>query len=346
MTDFYLLIADWYRQNARNLPWRETKNPYKIWLSEIILQQTRVDQGLNYYLKFIKHYPTINDLATASEQQVLNDWQGLGYYSRARNLHATAKHISSELNGIFPDKYDEIIKLKGIGPYTAAAIASFAFKEPKALVDGNVYRILSRYFDIATPIDSTEGKKEFQQIADSLIPKDTPDIHNQAIMEFGSQQCTPTNPNCTECVLNNSCRSFYNKTVLLRPVKEKKTKVRERYFYYGIFTQDDKICIQKRTQSDIWQHLFEFPLYESSLAVSEKELIEYYENTYSLNPNIISKEIKHILSHQRIITRFLHFSEIPDNLKHLSVDIHELKNTPLPRLIDRYLNEVKDTDKR
>lgn len=340
MTDFYLLIADWYRQNARNLPWRETKNPYKIWLSEIILQQTRVEQGLNYYLKFINHYPTINDLAAASEQQVLNDWQGLGYYSRARNLHATAKYISNELNGNFPDKYDEIIKLKGIGPYTAAAIASFAFKEPKALVDGNVYRILSRYFDVATPIDSTEGKKEFQQIADSLIPKDTPDIHNQAIMEFGSQQCTPANPNCTECVLNDSCRSFYNKTVLFRPVKEKKTKVRERYFYYGIFTQDNKICVQKRTHSDIWQHLFELPLYESSSAVSEQQLIEHYQQTYSLTPEKISKEIKHILSHQRIITRFLHFSKIPESLKPLAVDVHELKDVPLPRLIDRYMNDI------
>lgn len=340
MTDFYLLIADWYRQNARSLPWRETKNPYKIWLSEIILQQTRVDQGLNYYLKFINHYPTINDLAAASEQQVLNDWQGLGYYSRARNLHATAKRISNHLNGIFPNKYEEIIKLKGVGPYTAAAIASFAFKESKALVDGNVYRVLSRYFDIATPIDSTEGKKEFQQIADSLIPKDTPDIHNQAIMEFGSQQCTPVNPNCAECVLNESCRSFYNKTVVFRPVKEKKTKVRERYFYYGVFTQDDKICIQKRTQSDIWQHLFEFPLFESSSVIAENQLIEHYKKTYLLEPEAISKEIKHILSHQRIITRFLHFSKIPDSLKHLAVAVHELKDVPLPRLIDRYMNEM------
>jgi A/G-specific adenine glycosylase len=343
MIDFYLLISDWYRQNSRSLPWRETKNPYQIWLSEIILQQTRVDQGLNYYLKFIKHYPTINDLAAASEQQVLNDWQGLGYYSRARNLHATAKYISNELNGKFPNKYEEIIKLKGIGPYTAAAIASFAFKEPKALVDGNVYRVLSRYFDIATPIDSTEGKKEFQQIADSLIPKDTPDIHNQAIMEFGSLQCTPANPNCTECVLNQNCRSFYNKTVTSRPIKEKKTKVKERYFYYGLFTQDNKICIQKRTQSDIWQHLFEFPLYESISALSEQQLIEYYKNTYQLTPTFISEEIKHLLSHQRIITRFLHFAEIPDNLQHISINTQELKNIPLPRLIDRYLDEA---DKR
>lgn len=337
MTDFYLLIAEWYRQNGRNLPWRETKNPYKIWLSEIILQQTRVDQGMSYYLKFTKNYPTIKDLAKASEQEVLNDWQGLGYYSRARNLHATAKFIADELDGKFPETYDEIIKLKGIGPYTAAAISSFAFKEAKALVDGNVYRFLSRYFDISTPIDSTLGKKEFQQIADSLIPKDTPDEHNQAIMEFGSQQCIPVNPDCNSCILNSSCLAFINNTVPERPVKEKKTKVRTRYFYYGIFTQDARICVQKRTKPDIWQHLYEFPLYESAVPIPEQELIRYHKETYGLAPSFISKEVKHILSHQRIVTRFLHFPGIPAELQQLSVDLTELENIPLPRLIDRYL---------
>lgn len=337
---FSLRITEWYNIHKRDLPWRETKNPYKIWLSEIILQQTRVDQGMNYYLKFIKNYPTVNDLAKASEQEVLNDWQGLGYYSRARNLHATAKYISNELGGMFPDKYDEILKLKGVGPYTAAAISSFAFKEVKALVDGNVYRVLSRYFDISTPIDSTEGKKEFQQIADSLIPKDFPDIHNQAIMEFGSQQCVPVNPDCNKCVLNNDCRAFFNKTVSERPVKEKKIKVRDRFFYYGIFIQDHKICIQKRTQSDIWQHLYEFPLYEAGSSTSDETLKQYYRATFALEPVFVSEAIRHILSHQRIITRFLHFSEIPDDLAHLAVDISELKNIPLPRLIDRYVSRL------
>lgn len=294
---------------------------------------------MGYYLKFVKNYPTVKDLAEASEQKVLNDWQGLGYYSRARNLHATAKYIADELNGVFPDKYDEILKLKGVGPYTAAAIASFAFKEVKALVDGNVYRVLSRYFDISTPIDSTEGKKEFQLIADSLIPKDTPDVHNQAIMEFGSQQCTPVSPNCMECVVNSDCRAFLNKTVAERPVKQKKTKVRTRYFYYGIFIQDNKICVQKRTRSDIWQHLYEFPLYETESHVPDDELYHYYKELFNLEPILISKEIKHILSHQRIITRFVHFSGIPENLAHLAVDIHELKNIPLPRLIDRYISD-------
>jgi A/G-specific adenine glycosylase len=332
-------IIDWYQINKRDLPWRETTDPYKIWLSEIILQQTRVDQGMNYYLKFITHYPTIVDLANASEQEVLNDWQGLGYYSRARNLHATAQLVSNEFQGVFPDNYNDIIKLKGVGPYTAAAIASFAFKEQKALVDGNVYRILSRYFDIATPIDSTEGKKEFQQLADSLIPAHIPDLHNQAIMEFGSQQCTPVNPDCNVCVLNDSCRSYFSKTIAVRPVKEKKTKVRNRYFYYGIFRQNDLICVQKRTKSDIWQHLYEFPLFESDIPLSEELLREHYQNTYGQTPSSISKEVKHILSHQKITARFVHFSSIPKELQSFTITLNDLDTHPLPRLIDRYLED-------
>ncbi len=330
-------LTKWYQIHQRNLPWRETTDPYKIWLSEIMLQQTRVDQGMSYYLKFTKNYPTITDLANASEQQVLNDWQGLGYYSRARNLHATAKYIAYDLDGKFPETYAEIIKLKGVGPYTAAAIASFAFKEVKALVDGNVYRVLSRIFDVSTPIDSTEGKKEFQLLADSLIPKDTPDIHNQAIMEFGSLQCTPVKPDCTSCVVNSDCLSFINQTVTQRPVKEKKTKVRTRYFYYAIFTQNNKICAQKRIQSDIWQHLYEFPLHETEKPMDEQQLSDYFKTTYQLIPTTISKEVKHILSHQKIIARFVHFDKIPSELNDLAIDITSLNDTPLPRLIDRYL---------
>ncbi len=334
-------LTEWYKINKRNLPWRETTDPYKIWLSEIILQQTRVDQGMSYYLKFIDHYPTVDDLAAASEQEVLNDWQGLGYYSRARNLHATAKFISHECGGKFPATYDEIIRLKGVGPYTAAAIASFAFKEVKALVDGNVYRILSRYFDISTPIDSTGGKKEFQLLADSLIPKDQPDLHNQAIMEFGSQQCTPVNPDCTSCILNDSCRALINQTVSSRPVKEKKTKVRSRYFYYAVFMENNKICVQKRTQSDIWQHLYEFPLFEVDSALSEQELLQHYASTYQLQPEKISGEVKHILSHQRIITRFVHFSHIPKELSPLAIELTALEKVPLPRLIHRYIEDAE-----
>lgn len=217
---------------------------------------------MEYYHKFVKNYPTILNLAQATEQQVLNDWQGLGYYSRARNLHSTAKYISTELGGKFPQTYNELIKLKGVGPYTAAAIASFAYKEPVALVDGNVYRLLSRYFDLSTPIDSTQGKKEFQKQADDLLLRDVPDLFNQAIMEFGSQFCIPKNPPCNDCILNTNCLAYINKTVKIRPVKEKKVKIRERYFYYGVFVEGEKICVQKRIEKDIWQNLYEFPLIE------------------------------------------------------------------------------------
>ena len=262
MHNFPLLIAQWYRQNSRNLPWRNTNDPYFIWLSEIIMQQTRIEQGTSYYEKFTSNYPTINDLANANEQQVLNDWQGLGYYSRARNLHYSAKLVRDEYNGVFPSTFDDILKLKGVGTYTAAAISSFAFKESKAVVDGNVYRLLSRVYDVDTPIDSSKGKKEFQLIADELIPQENPDIHNQAIMEVGSLVCTPKNPNCDECPLNGICLAREKNTVDLRPVKSKKTKVRDRYFHYLIYNDKGETYIEQRTEKGIWQNMYQFPMIE------------------------------------------------------------------------------------
>lgn len=235
MTDFHRLIVEWYRLNKRDLPWRETQNAYFIWLSEIILQQTRVLQGMNYYLKFISHYPTVHDLANASEQDVLNDWQGLGYYSRARNLHFTAKLISTEMKGVFPSSFNEIKKLKGIGDYTAAAISSFAYNLPQAVVDGNVYRVLSRVFEVHLPIDSTQGKKFFADLAQELISLKEPAIHNQAIMELGAMQCLPVNPICHSCPLNSICLAFSNRTYKELPIKLKKVKVRNRYFHFLIF---------------------------------------------------------------------------------------------------------------
>ena len=231
MVDFHLLIGIWYRLNKRELPWRKTNDPYLIWLSEIILQQTRVVQGLSYYLKFTHNYPTVFDLANASEQDVLKDWQGLGYYSRARNLHATAKVIASEYKGVFPKTFLEIKKLKGIGDYTAAAISSFAFNLPHAVVDGNVYRVLSRVFNIDLPIDSIEGKKYFAQLAKELLPNHDAAIHNQAIMEMGAIQCLPTNPLCDSCPLLEKCLSYHLKNTHERPVKVKKTKTRDRFFH-------------------------------------------------------------------------------------------------------------------
>lgn len=332
MSDFSLSIRKWYRLNGRNLPWRETKDPYKIWLSEIILQQTRVEQGRSYYLKFINNYPTISDLADANEQDVLNDWQGLGYYSRARNLHTAAKYVVSEYNGEFPSSYNEIIQLKGVGKYTAAAIASFAFNEPKAVVDGNVYRLLSRFFSIDTPIDTSSGQKEFQQVADMLLPEDSAAEHNQSIMEIGALICTPQ-PKCEECPLSSGCLAREQNSYSNLPVKSKKTKVRDRYFHYLLFEDKGKTIIKRRTQKDIWQHLFEFPLIETEV---EKDLSSELNNVKD-----ISGEIIHVLSHQRIHARFYHINTIPTDLKDdwKPIKISDIQDYPLPRIIDRYLEK-------
>ncbi len=331
MHDFSPSITDWYRLNKRNLPWRATKDPYKIWLSEIILQQTRVDQGLAYYLKFIEHYPTVSDLANADEQAVLNDWQGLGYYSRARNLHSAAKHICSAFKGEFPNSFKEIIQLKGVGTYTASAIASFAFDEVKAVVDGNVYRVLSRVFDISTPIDTTQGQKEFQALADQLIDQSNPAEHNQAIMEFGALMCTPK-PDCERCPLQVKCLSFAAKTIDLRPVKTKKTKVKDRHFHLLIFSENGNTIIEQRTNKDVWQNMYQFPLIESAESPTWKK---------DQIPFKVSESVKHVLSHQRIHAIFYHFDEFPKKLDEnwLVIAQTDIQNYPIPRLIDRYLEE-------
>ena len=338
MADFHLLITDWYRQNKRALPWRSTKDPYSIWLSEIILQQTRVDQGTAYYLKFVTKYPTVRDLAAAEEQEVLNLWQGLGYYSRARNLHATAKFITNELNGEFPPNFNGLKQLKGVGDYTAAAIASFAYKEPVAVVDGNVYRVLSRIFDLETPIDSTLGKRQFAELAQELISNTDPDSHNQAIMEFGALQCTPSNPSCEVCPLIGMCCSFKNGTINLRPVKSKKTKVRDRFFHYLVFEDEQYVYIQQRKEKDIWQNMYEFPLIETS----EKKTLINFEPYTDIPPIKISEEITHILSHQRIHTLFYHFpsTELKNKNELAEITKEDFVDYPIPRVIDRYLESL------
>ncbi len=332
MDNFSPSIRSWFRLNHRRLPWRGSKDPYIIWLSEIILQQTRVEQGKPYFQRFTDHFPDIQSLANASEQEVLNLWQGLGYYSRARNLHATAKHISENLNACFPNSYRELLKLKGVGPYTAAAISSIAFDEKAAVVDGNVYRVLSRVFDIATPIDSTQGKKEFQQLADELITDEDPGDHNQAIMELGATICTPSNPDCGHCPLNDKCLAYARGVISARPVKQGKTKTRDRYFHYLVFDNDAETIIVKRTEKDIWQHLFQFPLLEGE---SIEELLP--NGFHSVSPTI-----KHILSHQRIYARFYHYNFIPeldDSWK--KIKWSDIEDHPLPALIDKYLESVR-----
>ena len=341
MSDFNLLIIKWYRQNKRNLPWRLTKDPYKIWLSEIILQQTKVDQGLNYYLKFCTNYPTIQALAAADEQQVLADWQGLGYYSRARNLHATAKVIVANYAGIFPSSYENILTLKGIGSYTAAAISSFAFDLPHAVVDGNVYRVLSRLFDIDLPIDSSEGIKEFKVLADELLNKDYPAEHNQAIMEFGALQCTPSNPNCIDCPFALTCLARKNGTIQQRPVKKGKTKVRNRYLHFLHVETEDQIIITQRTEKDIWQNMFQFPLIEKNSAEELSVIQKEIEHTYNIQVTDVIPNIKHILSHQHLYTTFWKTKTIPEKLRsnkaYLIIPKETLISYPIPRVIDRYL---------
>ncbi len=335
-------LVQWYLQNKRDLPWRDTINPYQIWLSEIMLQQTRVAQGLPYFISFINAFPTVFDLANAEEDQVLKLWQGLGYYSRARNLHATAKYVAHELNGIFPDNYKELLKLKGIGEYTAAAIASFSYNEPVAVLDGNVYRVLSRYFNMDNDISDTKTKKVFQTLAQEVLLKDNPAIFNQAIMEFGALQCVPKNPDCESCVLSNSCAALqYNKVAQL-PVKSKKTKVTPKYFNYLILKDiTDKFIVQKREGKGIWENLYEFPLFETAELMApeviEKQLIQMDFFGQKAKEIILlnSEIIKHKLSHQHLFIRFflMEFDvELPG-----SKGFEEIKKLPFPIVIHNFM---------
>ncbi|MEX1003639.1 MAG: A/G-specific adenine glycosylase [Crocinitomicaceae bacterium] len=338
MTDFAILIREWYQKNARNLPWRAENDPYKIWLSEIILQQTRVSQGMDYYYKFTAHYPTVKDLATASENEVLNDWQGLGYYSRARNLHAAAKYIHEVHAGIFPGSYEEIRQLKGVGDYTASAIASFAYNLPHAVVDGNVYRVISRLLNEATPIDTTKGKKLFKMAAEELLNRKDPATHNQAMMELGALVCAPKNPDCINCPVQNHCLAFAEKTQLSLPVKSKKTKVRDRYFHYLIIRHKGAVMLKKRGSQDVWQGLYDFPLIENTKNQPDKEQLKNW------NIQQIEKDtmLKHILTHQRIYAHFwlVEVKQFPDKDRYVWVDMAELDAYPMPQLLIRYLKSA------
>lgn len=342
--DFKNKLISWYSIHKRELPWRETKNPYYIWLSEIILQQTQVKQGLPYYKAFVKKFPTIFDLANASEEDVLKLWQGLGYYSRARNLHTTAKYIALDLNGVFPNNYNDLLKLKGVGDYTASAIASIAFNEVAAVVDGNVYRVLSRYFGIDTPINSTLGIKEFKTLASSLIDKQQPATYNQAIMEFGARQCKPKNPECSVCPINDSCIAVQKNLIRVLPVKLKKTKVTTKYFNFLVCIDKDKnILFEKRNKKGIWQNLYQFPLVESekSLSIDEFHLLNL-ENTVLLSTDFdysLYNEIDkvHKLSHQHLYTKFwiVEITQLPKE----SIAITALNKYPAPVLISDFINE-------
>lgn len=317
-------LLKWWQQNKRNLPWKNTKDAYKIWLSEIILQQTRVEQGLPYFLKFMSSYPSVHDLANAPQDEVMRLWQGLGYYSRARNLHATAKYVSQELGGQFPTSFKGLKDLKGVGDYTAAAIASFAFDLPHAVVDGNVYRVLARYFNISTPIDTTQGKKEFTALANKLLPTKQAANFNQAIMDFGATQCKPAAPLCASCLLQANCLGLAHKTIGNLPIKSKKLKRKERFFnFFIISTPSKQTFIHKRMGKDIWQNLYQFPLIEGNELLSEKALYQHnlwqFLQKKQLQPQLIaqSKTYKQLLTHQCIYASFFEIGINSEQLKAL-----------------------------
>ena len=352
MDFFNAAIHSWYSLFKRDLPWRNTRDPYFIWLSEIILQQTRINQGLSYYIRFSEEFPTISHLATASEDQILKLWQGLGYYSRARNLHFTAKYIFENRQGIFPNDYHSIRSLKGIGDYTAAAIASISFNLEFPVVDGNVFRVLSRFFGISEPIDTSTGKKAFYYLAKESIKGTDPGMHNQALMEFGALQCIPVNPDCQQCPLNERCFAFSTNRISELPVKQNKNKHRDRYFNYLVIIGKNRIWMRKRVEKDIWKNLFEFPLVETNEETEIETLIvkDDFRNIVQLNQLVIENVSNwkiHILSHQRIHYRFFRIrlaDENPtlDNL--IPVNKEDIFKFAVPKLLETYLNEFIQND--
>jgi len=335
-------LLPWYREHRRALPWRGIRDPYRIWLSEVILQQTRVDQGLAYYERFVQRYPKVQDLAAAKEDDVLKLWQGLGYYSRARNLLIAAQQVLVEHEGRFPEKHPQLIKLKGVGDYTASAIASIAFDRPDAVVDGNVYRVLARVFGIDTPIDSTEGKKEFKALAQELIDPKHPGDHNQAVMELGATICTPRNYACMLCPLQAKCIAFATGRIDKLPMKQGKTKTRDRFFNYLHIGTGNGLFLQQRKAKDIWQGLFELPLIESERSLSKRAMLVQMEGTLGTDWTGISRSgtVKHVLSHQIIYAVFWEVDlpkvfKVPKEWR--LVPLKKLHKFAVPRLIEKWL---------
>ncbi|MCD6064224.1 MAG: mutY [Flavipsychrobacter sp.] len=343
---FTTQLVDWHHTaNDRSLPWKQEKDPYKIWLSEIILQQTRALQGLPYYLKFTEAYPTVKALAKAKDEDAFRLWQGLGYYNRCKNMLATARIIAGELKGKFPQTYEGLLELKGIGPYTAAAIASFAFGRHNAVVDGNVYRVLSRYFGIDSPIDSTEGKKEFAGLAQELLYKNDSAAYNQAIMDLGATVCTPASPKCSDCPLQKHCTAYKQELTTLLPVKVKKTAVSTRYFHYVLLTSGDKLWIRKRTESDIWQNLYEPYLVEHTHSLDVTTLAAH-PSYKALKLKAVPEyegSLKQRLTHRIIETRFFNApvkkgTQLPE-LQGEWVPVSALKNYGFPKTIVSFLEK-------
>jgi len=349
---FAAKIIAWYNENGRDLPWRQCHNPYFIWLSEIILQQTRIEQGRAYYEHFINQYPTVKDLADASEEQVLKSWQGLGYYSRARNLHTAAQHIAYTLGGVFPDTYKDILSLKGVGKYTAAAIASFAFRLPYPVIDGNVYRFISRLYGIHTPIGTTAAQHEFENLLNKLIDRERPDLFNQATMDFGSTVCKPAAHDCLRCIFASECVAHREGKTAILPIKPTPPKIKERHFYYFDIrwhTPAPAILVQRRSNKDIWQGLYELPLIETDRPIPQHSIIPTAHQTmidwFDAEPSSIQigPTFTHQLTHRTIKAQFLTIkypskpNRIPTSI--ITADPKILKTLPISRLIDRYLSK-------
>jgi A/G-specific adenine glycosylase len=332
-------IVQWYTLNKRDLPWRHTTDAYVIWLSEIILQQTRVEQGTPYFNRFLEQYPNVKSFAAAGEDEILKLWQGLGYYSRGRNMLKTARQVNEEFNGEFPQRYDQLIKLKGIGEYTAAAISSFSSNEAKAVVDGNVYRVLARYFGIDEPINSTQGKKTFKKLADDVLNQQQPGLHNQAMMEFGALLCKPKNPGCGICPVRMGCYAFINNAATHLPVKLNKLKIRERYFNYFLIIKNDKILLNKRGENDIWANMYDLPMIETEKLLQPETIILQPEALNNWGKHIVIEDIspvyKHILTHQRLYIRFIKIKTESVDLKPewFFSDIEDLKKFAFPKII-------------
>ncbi len=343
-------IIRWYHDHKRDLPWRDTRDPYIIWLSEVILQQTRVEQGLPYFHAFVDRFPDVASLAEASEDEILKLWEGLGYYSRARNMHSAAKSVMTDHGGVFPRDYQRLKALKGVGPYTAGAVASFAAAEPRAVVDGNVFRVISRYLGIDTPINSSAGAKEFQRAADRLLDREFPGLHNQAIMEFGALQCVPRNPCCEQCVLRSECVAFAQDIVGKLPVKLKAKPVKNRFFVYFLYREGDQVLVHKRDTRDIWANLYQLPLVEMTEADFKAEdfdgkILELAKLYFGADAGfqLAGPVVKHLLSHQRIHAQLVlidasqHFCG--KNLGWNLVEVEKLNKLAKPRLISAFLEK-------
>jgi len=340
-------IINWYSTHARKLPWRQNQDPYSIWVSEIIMQQTRIEQGLAYYLRFIETFPNIMDLAKAKEDKVLKLWEGLGYYSRARHMMHTAKEIASLYNGVFPKQYETVLKLKGIGPYTASAICSFAYKKPYAVVDGNVSRVLSRYYGINTPINTSSGKSLFAKLAQDNLNLKSPDIHNQAIMEFGALQCKPTNPLCLKCPVADSCVALATNQVSILPKKEKNLKVSNRYLHFFFIKSENYFLVEKRTSSDIWKGLYQLPLIESKKEVQNDtifELTDFKNIIGNQKFNLVkTQEVVHKLTHRKLYIRFYNI-EVTKLLspKYLRIAITNMNDIAYPQPVRKFLTNLAE----